>query len=631
MSILGFDYETKSSLDIAVGARKYLRTPESGIVCLSYKVDDYPTQLWIPGQRFPYRWTDFETCYAFNAQFDWQVTNVLGPKYNIPPLPLNKVTDVMALCGRYGYPQSLDMAGKALGLKIRKDPKGKRLMKKICSPPFEYTEKELHDFYLYCVTDTDTMHEMLHALPASRLSEEEQRVWEMTVGINKRGLPVDTLAINRIKEIVDYFKKKQSKRVPIITGGAIQTTNQTKAIIKWCEEVHEVFLPDCTAGTVKDVLKDEDLPEEVRDLLELRQLLSKSSLAKYNKLQEQEHDGRIYANLRYYAGHTGRYGGLGFQIHNLPRKCADNPEEQIEKFFDTTILKEDVMTAAKELIRPMIYAPKGKVMVVGDYKSIENIFLMWLADEWETLELIRDGLDPYIDFGTSLFQKQYDQITDDERGIAKVVVLGAGYNMSGGAFYEYQAGYGIGLTRVDSEAAIKVYRKRFAKVKKLWYALRDAAIDAVTHKGQEFQANRVTFKVVVDRNGRQWLRMGLPSGRPMFYEAPRVEADKYGNVVTHMGTNPYSKKWSRLKLIPGRITENVDQAISRDYLNNGKFHLLGQGYSVNGSVHDEIICEEDESFDRLPHFLKTMCINPDWCKDVPMVAEGYISKRYKKG
>jgi DNA polymerase len=497
-------------------------------------------------------------------------------------------------------------------------------------PPFEYTEDELHQFYEYCVTDTTSMYHLIQALPKDELEPSEQRIWEVTAKINARGVPVDSKAIRRIREVTEWYKKREMRKVSDITDKAVKTVNQTAAIITWCRTKHRVVLPNLQKDTVTDYLLKEELPEKVRELLTLRQLLGKTSTAKYAKLKEQNYRGRVYNNLRYYGAATGRWSGMGFQIHNLPRAKVDNPEETIAKFYNASIVVEDPIQAAKALIRPMIKAPDGKMICAVDYSAIENVLLLWVAGQEDKIQAIREGKDHYKVFASEVYGVPYDEVTSKQRFLGKTGVLGAGYNAAAGAYLNFALGYGLSLSFNEADAVIRLYRQRHPKVRTLWYKLRDCALAAVNHRGVDYHYHDCHFRVVVDRNFCSWLRVKLPSGRSLVYNSPEVRDDKYGPVVTHMGINSYTKQWSRLKLIPGRITENIVQGLARDILAHAKVNLVDTGMDVIASIHDEVVLEVGERSPPLEEVINIVTDLPVWAKDIPLRATGFIAKRYRK-
>lgn len=632
------DFETKSDLDIKqVGAMKYLHTPHSDIVCMSWVKNPHPygqgkLQLWLPPSPVPFILNEDCRVLSFNALFEYRVWNILGQKYKFGDLPLHIMIDVQALCARFTFPQSLARAASVLGVNIQKDPKGKKLMAKITQPPFEYTDEELKDFYKYCITDTVAMLEILNALPTDHLSEEEQAIWDCTQRINLKGLPIDLPLVKRIWAVINFYRDKELKRVPKLTNGKVRNITQVQAVRDFCAE-HGCDLPNLQADTVAAAL-EEDLPDVVEELLLMRQEFGRSSIAKYQKLLAQTYKDRIYDNLRYHRASTGRWGGMGFQAHNLPRESVDDIEGTIEKFYSTEILKEDPMRAAKALIRSCITAPKGKKLVVADFKAIENRDIAWVAGEERILDLHRKGLDEYIDFAADLYGEQYENITKDQRMVGKVVVLGAGYNLGANGLCRYASGFGIDLSTEQGQTAINKYRDTHPKIRQMWYNLRDGAINAILVPGERItfpQYRMVSFVNQKDRTGRYWLIFTLPSGRALFYPDPEVREDTFGPLPTHMGINSKNKKWQRLKLIPGRITENLVQAIARDQLAHAKLNLQNWGLEINLSVHDEIVVEVPENMDNpVEKVIELMCVNPGWCTDLPLNASGVLTRRYYK-
>ena len=214
MDLMLLDIETQSGKDIKkVGMMRYLHDRRADLICLSYKYEDEETRLWKRGEPLPFDPREFKIA-AFNIQFDMAAWNILGKfhshkKYKIP---LENCIDVMALAARYGYPQSLDKLGEVLDTPVKKDQRGKRLIKLITQSPFKYTEKDLQDFYNYCVRDTDTMYAIMKKLPANHLTEREQKIWQSTVKINQTGVPIDYESARTIADEVAEYTSKAIQR-----------------------------------------------------------------------------------------------------------------------------------------------------------------------------------------------------------------------------------------------------------------------------------------------------------------------------------------------------------------------------------------------------------------------------------
>lgn len=634
------DFETESEVDLVkCGTTKYLAGKDADIVCCGVRYEDEDsTRLWVPGDNLleVFKHPEEYSLYAYNAQFDMRVWNILGAKYYFGRTKIEDWVDVMAICGRFTYPQSLGKVGEVLNLPVQKQKRGKQLIKKICVPPYEYSYQDLMEFHSYCKDDVNSMWELLNALPASQLSLEEQKVWELTCKINFTGLPIDMPAVKQIIRVTDAYKLDQNELLPDLTGGLITKATQTKRITQWIR-AKGITIPNLQADTVEKMLDRLDLPEEVQTVLELRQEIGLSSTAKYKKLEDQYIDGRIYDNLRYYKANTGRWGGQGFQMHNLPRSKVKDADPIIAKFHDLSIIEDNPVKAAKSIVRGMIKAPEGKMLAAADYTGIENRGLAWIAEDEETLQLFRDGLDQYIEMATHIFGKPYDQITDEERQFGKVLILGCGYGLGWRGFIKTADGWGIYVTPERSQELVGTYRHRYKLVVQLWYACKSAAINAINSPGIPFRVKKVLFTCVKDRNNTRWLQLTLPSGRNLYYNNPLVEDGPYGAGVTAMGINPYTKKWMRLKVIPGRFVENIVQALSRDILVAGKLNLDEAGYKIIGSIHDEVLLELS-TVDLGPHLYgtvlshiyKLMCDAPTWADGLPLAAEGMIEKRYRK-
>lgn len=646
MNKIVIDFETYSPVPIDAGSYKYASHPDADIVILAYKINDLPTLLWTPsnGRDCPLVFEEDDlVVYAHNALFDYLIWHKVGVrKYGFPELPLPHWTDTMALAQRYTLPAALDKVGDVLGLDVQKSRRGKNLIKKICVPhkhggrPILGTHFDMQDmlqFQKYAIDDVESTYELIRTLPATALSIPEQRYWELTQKMNMRGLPVDVEAVDKILGYIEGFAEDMTLRVSEITDGQVDKVTQVAKMVAWLAS-QGVETKDLRAETVTKLLQQE-IPVGARELLELRQTLGRSSTAKYRKIMEMQHDGRVYNNLQYYGTSTGRWAGRGFQLHNLPRASVRDPLDYIERFINFEPVADPV-NVAKALIRPMIRAEDGYQLIVSDYSAIENRLLAWVAKDEQALALFRQGGDQYVDMASFMYGKAPQDISKHERQIGKIIILGCGYGMGAKRFVETAAGWGVDLSHSEALAAVNAYRTRYHLVKNLWYKLKDQAVNAINYPGREFMYNGCSFRMAKDKNGTKWLVLRLPSERQLYYCEPYLEEDDFGMTPGHYGINPYSKKWSRLRLIPGRITENVIQALARDVMAQGLLnvdHYMNE-ISLLGTVHDEAIGEIQENWiddHILEKFNNHLCLMPSWANGLPLAAEGYIAKRYKKG
>lgn len=638
------DFETYSPEPIDAGVIRYSKHPEADIICMAYKIDDAPTEIWTPSSKFPIElWRaillDGHNLYAHNAFFDYNVWHNIGYKYKLPIVALDRWVDTVALVNRYGFPTSLEKAGEVLNLPIQKQKNGTALIKKICVPTKEgrrpvmgrdYTQTEAAQFVSYCKDDVNATYHLVKALPSDTLAPKEHKIWLLTQKMNLLGLPIDAETADKIFMYIDGFTEDLVKTMPKLTNGMVQKPTQAKRIIEWCA-TQGLNLDNLQAGTVDTLLADSQLPANIRKVMQLRQMLGRSSTAKYRKISEMIYDDRVHGNLQYHGAHTGRWAGRGLQLQNLPRAKVKDPEKYIQAFRNFESV-EDPVNVAKALIRPMICAPPGRTLIVADYSSIENRVLFYCADDHKTLELFRKDLDQYKDMAAFLYNTTYEAVTKEQRQLGKVIALGCQFGMGGNKFQEVAQGWGIELSTAEATWAVDAYRSKYPKVKQLWYTARNSMVNALRSPGSVFKINHVaTVKYAKDRNGTPWLIVMLCSGRSILYYKPFIDPE--GGLGYH-GINPYSKKFDKLRMTPGTCAQNIVQASARDCMAEGLLNVDERMPEIDliGTVHDEALGETDEERGNevtLAEFNKNLCDIP-WAPGLPVKAEGYIAKRYRK-
>lgn len=667
------DYETRSSVDLkARGRTNYLNSPDADILMMGYQYvgNTNLVNMWFPGDPIPdfcKNPNDF-TQYAFNAEFEWAVTNILGKRYGFKPTTFNNYICLMALCGRYGLPQSLEKAGAVLKLEHQKSPVGKHLIKLFCTPALSFGRDKagtilptLQPMWLqfidYCKQDVRAEHELLHALPADHLSETEYKAWVHSCQVNARGIPVDTAAVKQIRRISEAYREAHFELLPELTNNAITKITQTQRIVKYVQQ-RGITMENCQADTVLKVLERDDLPDDVIMLLEMRSQLGLSSIGKYIRFQDMAYKGRVYDNQRYYGAHTGRFTGNGVQLLNLPRaSIRDSFAEQqykqklitkeeydtllvqavdteIARYFDGSIVDDNPVKSARALIRSMIKAPAGYKIAAADYGSIEYVVLEWLAKNQEALDRFEAGHDQYVDQAAFMFNVRPENVTKAQRQSGKVVILGCGYGQGAKRLViTAEKQWGMKLTLEESQFMVKGYRTKHKKVVDMWYKLQEAVIRAIQSPGITFETHRVSFRIVNDKHARKWLAMTIPSGRVMYYFAPFVDKGTNGLVPCHWGFYQTSKQWMPMQLTPGRITENVVQALARDLLIYGMEQIEANvGPVIIWSVYDEVVCEipDHDADNTLERICENMCKSEEWAKGIPLTADGFVGPRYKK-
>lgn len=631
------DFETRSDVPIDRGIWPYACGKHADILMMAYKVNDKSTKIWERGQDLPAElFDDSYYIVAHNADFENTMWQVRGPLHGFPQIPYSRFIDTAALCRRYGLPSALAAAGKALGLKEQKQEIGKQLIKLFSMPPFADSEqypREWQMFKEYCMQDVETTYAVWNALPAKTLTPEEEAIRQLNRVINTRGIPIDVESAKQIYACTSVFLEENNRRLPKLTNGKVEKVTQVKRIKEWCNsqlEDYGIVIDSLNKEALEELLSM-DLPGKVMEVLEIRAGTGLSSIGKYKRMVEMEHCGVIHDNSIYYGAHTGRITGNGFQLLNLPRASVEDPEAEIQKFFDYTILEENPVLSARTLVRAMIKAPEGKKLLVADYSSVEYIAECWLAEEFEAVENFANGKDQYKDMAAFLYNTTYDKVDKEERRIGKTIILGCGYGLGIDGFISYAKRNGLKISVEEAANAVNSYRQKYNRIRNMWYALDKCAKAAVQFKGQEFIANKTKFKCAKDHVGHEWLVMTLPSGRNMFYMSPELREGTFGENVTHMARNQVTKQWERRFVSPGLLTENVIQAMCRDLLYYGKMQLEKVGYEIVGSIYDEVIACVPQDFGSVEEFCTLMATTPEWAKGLPLKAEGFETQRYRKG
>lgn len=618
------DFETYSELDLSeVGSYKYAMHPSTRALMCAYKVlgSDEPPKLWVEGDPIPPEFKRFTQLFAHNAVFDyliWSNTFALAP--------LAQWVDVMALCGKYSYPLGLGKAGDALGCDIKKNEEGMRLIRMFCRPSSFNRHNSPDDWERFCQyarDDVSAMETIIAALPKGFLNSRDQMLWEITQDINLRGVPVDRSEAEAIYRYTEAYKEEHSFRLPELTNGQVTKATQVQRIKKWVESEGWSMPDGLGAQLIEDALDDPNLPDHIAEVLAIRLEMGSSSSAKFKKIMDMEHNGRVHMNLIQFGATTGRYAGRGFQLHNLAKLTAKDPDDLINRFKNIDEVPNPPR-AAKSLVRAMIKAPDGQKLVVADWTGIETHLLFWLVNDTEALSVLSSRGDLYRHMAASVYRIPVDDVCHDtQRPLGKALILGCGYGMGYRRFMEAAKTFGLSIDLPTANRAVTAYRAKYQSVVSAWYKLASTAKTALSQPGREMHAHRCVFQKV---GTSLWLT--LPSGRKLHYPMARVTDDG----IAYWGVNATTKQWSEQRLIPGQIMENIIQAAAADILNHAVINVyLDIEFEMIGHVHDEIITltyEAKPSAEK--HLVDIMCQKPDWATDLPLFAEGYEARRFKK-
>jgi DNA polymerase len=292
------------------------------------------------------------------------------------------------------------------------------------------------------------------------MTEREWQAWHLDAEINRRGLPIDLNLVQAAIAIDTENRDRLIARAMELMG--IENPNSRDQFLGWLRgeevEVDALRKADVTA------LRAGDLEPHVREALEIRAELSKSSTKKYYALAGATgSDGRLRGCFQFNgAARTGRWAGRLFQPQNLPRGTIKpdhiGTARAAVKIGDYDLLAtiyESVSDVLVSCVRTAIAAPPGKALVVADYASIETVMIAWAAECPSLLDVFCSGRDAYKDMAARLFKIPYDRVSKDQRNYAKPIVLGCGYMLGAKGMIAYAKGYGVEMSEAEVSAPIE--------------------------------------------------------------------------------------------------------------------------------------------------------------------------------
>ncbi|VWC95516.1 DNA polymerase I [Burkholderia lata] len=692
MTILHIDFETYSACELRDrGLHNYATDPTTGVHCMAFAFDDGDVQLWTPKDEWGLfdnatGFVDMHVqsgglVYAHNAPFELAIwNNVMVKRYGWPPLKPEQVRCTMAMCYAMSLPGALANAAPALGIEQRKDQAGARVMMKLAKPrdvkpegPIFWTPADapvdFEKLYAYCRQDVEVERALHHRL--MELSDYEQRVWQLDYRINERGVLVDIASIDKAIALVAAEQKRLNAEMLRVTGGVVGACTEVQLLVKWIR-TQGVAIKGLAKADVLDALSG-DLPPAVEAALRLRKEAAKSSTAKLTAMKDRASaDGRVRGTKQYHGANTGRWAGRGMQTDNYPRPRRGIKPKHIEDIIVhlhdrdyVDLMYGPVLDALSDSLRGMIVAPADHDVLAADFSNIEGRVLAWLAGEEWKLQAFRDydagvGPDIYkLTYSTS-FNVPIESVDDNDRQIGKVEELAFGFGGGVGAGQNMARVYGVNAPDETVDAWKRAWRAKHpmiadtwqngVRVSGYWGDLEEAAIKATLTGGRAWTAGATGRQVMFKRAGSfLWCR--LPSGRVLCYPYPEIrqvetpwgaskealtymtELDSTARKKAKVLDDPNAKgNWCRISTYGGSLAENVTQAVARDLLADALLRLEDAGFPVVMHIHDEAVVEIATQCDdaTLACVEKLMVETPAWAKGLPVTAEGWRARRYRK-
>lgn len=656
---LSIDLETFSDVDLKkCGVYKYASSPNFEILLFGVSVDGGEVTVYdlasgdtVPEEIIRALSDDSVIKWAYNASFErvclsvWLRRNYpqYFSSYSIEEDTVRNYLDPSSwrcslVWGAYmGLPLSLEGIGKVLKLENQKMAEGKALIRYFCVPckptkanggrtrnlP-EHDPVKWSTFIAYNKRDVETemaIQQKLSKFPVPEFLWEE---YHLDQEINDRGIQLDMVLVEQAIAINERSREELSAKMRQLT--ALENPNSVQQMKEWLTK-HGLEVDCLDKKAVKELLKT--APPELAEVLELRRQLAKSSVKKYQAMQNAVcADGRARGMFQFYgANRSGRWAGRLIQLQNLPQNHMTHLEDarRLVRAGDYALLSalyDSVPEVLSELIRTAFVPRDGYKFIVSDFSAIEARVLSFLAGESWRLKVFAENGDIYCASASAMFHVPVEKHGQNAhlRQKGKIAELALGYGGSVGALKSMGA-LEMGLAEEELQPLVDAWRTSNPNIVQLWWDV-DNAVKTTVRQRLDTETHGIRFRY---RSGMLFII--LPSGRQLCYVKPKMGTNKFGGEsVTYEGVGS-TKKWERIESYGPKFTENVVQAISRDILMYA-MRTLSHCFIV-GHVHDELIveCGMDVSLDAV---CDQMGRTPPWIEGLNLRADGYETMFYKK-
>jgi DNA polymerase len=661
MKNIEIDIETYSSVSLQkCGVYKYAESPDFEILLFGYSVDGSPVTTVdlacgeeIPEAVLDALTDDTVTKWAHNAQFERVCLSRYLSDRGISLDPFHDNHPLSRECARFlnpeswrcsmvwaaymGLPLSLEGVGAVLGLEKQKLTEGKDLIRYFsvpCSPtkanggrtrnlPGHDMEK-WERYKAYNIRDVETEMQICEKLSKFPVPEEIWDEYHIDQEINDRGIRVDMPFVEQAIAVDELSRKRLTAAMKELTD--LENPNSVSQMKEW---LSGNGLETDTLGKKAVAALIEETDGEVSEALSLRQQLAKSSVKKYQAMQNAAcADDRCRGMFQFYgANRTGRFAGRLVQMQNLPQNHMTDLEQarylvRLGDMDALDMLYDDIPDTLSQLIRTAFIPKDGCRFYVADFSAIEARVIAWFAGEdWRT-QVFQDGGDIYCASARQMFKVPVEKhgVNGHLRQKGKIAELALGYGGSVGALKAMGA-LDMGLVEEELQPLVNAWRQSNPHIVRFWWDVDSAVKKAIKeHQPQTVKGVRFYYQ-----SGMLFIL--LPSGRRLAYVKPRMGENRFGGEsVTYEGVGG-TKKWERIESYGPKFVENIVQATSRDILMYAMKTL--RCCRIVAHVHDELIIEADPKMS-LEVLCEQMARVPPWADGLLLRADGYVCDFYRK-
>jgi DNA polymerase len=656
-SFLYIDIETYSPVNLVTqGVYKYAENPDFEMLLFGYAFNGGPVQVIdftvlrsLPDDLISALHNPEITKIAYNANFERVCLNKALKK----SLPVEQWQCLAVMAAELGLPKTLAQACEVVGVSEDKQKlkTGQSLINYFCVPHknknpqnlmlFDYSERRTsgdapdrwQQFIEYNMMDVEAERALYYKLKRFFIHETEKTLWFIDQKINDRGVAADLVLAQKAVIMSDAAKAELSEKAKTLTGLDNPSSNeQAKSWIRQEIGGDITTLRKEKLNEVKKTISN----EAVKEFLDIRSGLSKTSVKKYDAiLRSACEDRRLRGLTQFYgANRTGRWAGRLVQLQNLPAENLAQLQtaRELVRTGNMRLLEMlygDVPTVLSNLIRSCLEPANEHKLVCADFNAIEARVLAWLADEQWRLEVFRNNGKIYETSAERMFNLQAGSVKkgDPMRQKGKIAELALGYGGGTGALIAMGA-LNKGLTEDELMPLVYKWRRSNRNITNLWELVSKAAWDVVKRKNDLSLISLAFTKITFYREG-PLLRVKLPNGRSLSYVKPAIKNHR----LVYFGNLQDSGGWGEVRTYGAKLVENIVQAIARDCLASALIEIENAGWPVVFHVHDEVVCEapKNDAGKALADMLRIMAKPLSWAPGLPLGAEGFICDYYRKG
>jgi len=604
MHIITIDFETYYDREFSLSkitTEEYIRDEQFEVIGVAVKVDDGKTQ-WFSGTMkdtkdwlLSFPWHE-SIGLAHNAVFDMAILNWC---FGIRPL---KIADTLSMA-RAIHGTEVGGSLATLARYYRLGEKGTEVTNALGKRRIDFSDEELARYGAYCVNDTKLTYKLF-----ARMAPEFPIVELNLIDLTIRMFTEPVLQLNT-DVLVKHLREIQQQKTDLLNKALIDK-DQLMSNPQLADLLRSIGVEPpmkISLATGKETYAFSKSDEGFKALLEhenpvvqaivaarlgVKSTIEETRTARFIGIAKR---GALPIPLRYYAAHTGRWGGDDkVNMQNLPRSSP---------------------------LKHAILAPPGYVMVDSDSSQIEARTLAWLAEQNDLVDAFDRGEDVYKIMAASIYGKPIDQIDKQERFVGKTTILGAGYGMGPTKFRAQLKVFGVDLPQEECERIISVYRQTYPLIPALWRQAGEA-LNAIANE-KTAPLGREGALIVEGKKG-----IRLPNG--LYIKYPNLRRQ-----VNDMGKEEFVYDTTRSRVIlsnriyGGKVIENVCQAIARITIGEQMLQIAKK-YRVVMTVHDAIACVVPEGEADAGRALveAAMRVRPKWAPGLPLNCESGAGRSY---